>query len=64
VLGGNARPAVAKVLAPLVARLQRVGVTADGITIFGTLGAVAGALGLIATGYLFWGTVVVAPAQF
>jgi CDP-diacylglycerol--glycerol-3-phosphate 3-phosphatidyltransferase len=59
VLGGNARPKVAKVLAPLVTRLQRAGVTADGITVVGTLGAVAGALGLIAIGQLFWGTVAV-----
>jgi len=59
VLGGNARPTVAKVLAPLVTLLQRAGVTADGITVLGTLGAVGGALGLIATGQLFWGTVVV-----
>jgi CDP-diacylglycerol--glycerol-3-phosphate 3-phosphatidyltransferase len=59
VLGFNARPKVAKLLAPLVARLQRGGVTADGITIVGTLGAVAGAIGLLGTGQLFWGTVVV-----
>jgi CDP-diacylglycerol--glycerol-3-phosphate 3-phosphatidyltransferase len=58
-LGGNARPKVAKLLAPLVARLQRAGVTADGITVVGTLGAVGGAVGLISIGQLFWGTVVV-----
>jgi CDP-diacylglycerol--glycerol-3-phosphate 3-phosphatidyltransferase len=59
VLGGNARPKVAKLLAPLVARLHRAGVTADGITVVGTLGAVAGAVALIGTGQLFWGTVAV-----
>ena len=58
-LGDNARPKVAKVLAPVVARLLRVGVTADVITIIGTLGAVAGAVGLLAIGQLFWGTMVV-----
>jgi CDP-diacylglycerol--glycerol-3-phosphate 3-phosphatidyltransferase len=59
VLGINARPAVAKVLAPLVTRLHRAGVTADGITVVGTIGAVGGAIGLIGTGRLFWGTVAV-----
>ncbi len=58
-LGINARPKVAKVLAPLVDRLHRAGVTPDGITVVGTLGAVAGAAGLLATGRLFWGTVAV-----
>ena len=49
-LGVNARPVVAKVIGPLVGRLARSGVTPDAITILGTLGAVAGAVGLIATG--------------
>jgi CDP-diacylglycerol--glycerol-3-phosphate 3-phosphatidyltransferase len=59
VLGVSARPAVAKVIGPLVARLVRSGVTPDAITILGTLGAVAGAVGLIATGHLFWGAFTV-----
>ena len=42
-LGVNARPKVAKLLAPLVARLHRAGVTADGITVVGTLGSVVAA---------------------
>ena len=58
-LGVNARPVVAKVIGPLVARLARSGVTPDAITILGTFGAVAGAVGLIATGQLFWGAFTV-----
>ncbi len=58
-LGVSARPMVAKVVAPLIGRLARSGVTPDAITIIGTLGAVAGAAGLIATGQLFWGAFTV-----
>lgn len=58
-LGVSARPVVAKVVAPLVARLARAGVTADMVTVAGFLGAVAGAVLLIARGEFFWGTVVV-----
>jgi CDP-diacylglycerol--glycerol-3-phosphate 3-phosphatidyltransferase len=50
---------VAKVVAPLIGRLARSGVTPDAITVLGTLGAVAGAVGLIATGHLFWGAFTV-----
>jgi CDP-diacylglycerol---glycerol-3-phosphate 3-phosphatidyltransferase len=59
VLGVNARPRVAKVLAPVVRGLARAGVTPDMVTITGTLGAVAGAVFLIGTGHLFWGAFVV-----
>src|SRR3954463_159000 len=59
VLGLSARPVVEKVVAPLIARLARAGVTPDLVTIVGTLGAVAGSVVLFGTGHLFWGTVVV-----
>jgi CDP-diacylglycerol--glycerol-3-phosphate 3-phosphatidyltransferase len=59
VLGVNARPVVAKVVAPLVGGLARAGVTPDMVTITGTVGAVAGAVLLFGTGHLFWGTVAV-----
>ena len=58
-LGVSARPLVAKVVAPVVGRLARSGVTPDAITVIGTLGAVGGAVGLIATGHLFWGAFTV-----
>ncbi len=58
-LGGNARAAVGRFWAPVVARLARAGVTPDAVTLLGTLGAVAGSVGLIATGHLFWGAFTV-----
>jgi CDP-diacylglycerol--glycerol-3-phosphate 3-phosphatidyltransferase len=58
-LGISARPVVAKVIAPLVARLAKAGVTADMVTVAGFLGAVAGSVLLIARGEFFWGVVVV-----
>src|SRR3954466_3396040 len=54
-LGVNARPKVAKVLAPVVARLARAGVTPDMVTLTGTLGSIAAAGVLIGTGHPFWG---------
>jgi CDP-diacylglycerol--glycerol-3-phosphate 3-phosphatidyltransferase len=59
VLGINARPVVAKVVAPAVRGLARAGVTPDMVTITGTVGAVVGAVLLLGTGHLFWGTVAV-----
>jgi CDP-diacylglycerol--glycerol-3-phosphate 3-phosphatidyltransferase len=50
---------VAKVVAPVVARLGRAGVTPDMVTVTGTVGAVVGAAALIATGHLFWGAFTV-----
>jgi phosphatidylinositol phosphate synthase len=59
VLGINARPAVAKVVAPVVRGLARAGVTPDMVTITGTLAAVLGAVFLIGNGFLFWGAFTV-----
>jgi CDP-diacylglycerol--glycerol-3-phosphate 3-phosphatidyltransferase len=59
VLGVNARAAVGRFWAPVVGRLVRAGVTADMVTVTGTLGAVAAAVGLIGTGSLWWGAVAV-----
>ena len=58
-LGVNLRPVVARFWAPVVAGLVRAGVTADAVTWIGTLGAIAGAVLLIATGRLFWGAFTV-----
>ena len=58
-LGVNARPAVAKVVAPVVPALVRAGITPDMVTITGTLGAVVSAVFLIGTGHLFWGAFAV-----
>jgi CDP-diacylglycerol--glycerol-3-phosphate 3-phosphatidyltransferase len=59
VLGINARPKVAKVLAPVVTRLARSGVTPDMVTVAGTVGSIAAAVFLIGTGHLFWGAFAV-----
>ncbi len=58
-LGSNARPAVARFWAPVVARLARAGVTPDMVTITGTVGAVVSAVFLIGNGWLWWGAVAV-----
>jgi CDP-diacylglycerol--glycerol-3-phosphate 3-phosphatidyltransferase len=59
VLGSGARAAVGRFWAPVVTRLARAGVTADMVTVTGTLGAIAGAVLLIARGELFWGAATV-----
>jgi CDP-diacylglycerol---glycerol-3-phosphate 3-phosphatidyltransferase len=59
VIGSNARPAVARFWAPVVARLARAGVTPDMVTITGTVGAVVSAVFLIGNGRLFWGAFAV-----
>jgi CDP-diacylglycerol---glycerol-3-phosphate 3-phosphatidyltransferase len=59
VLGSNVRPAVARFWAPVVAGLARAGVTADMVTVLGTVGAVASAVFLIGNGILWWGALAV-----
>jgi CDP-diacylglycerol--glycerol-3-phosphate 3-phosphatidyltransferase len=58
-LGVNLRPAVARFWNPVVRGLVRAGVTADAVTLTGTLGAVASAVFLIGNGLLFWGAFAV-----
>ncbi|SFP38472.1 CDP-diacylglycerol--glycerol-3-phosphate 3-phosphatidyltransferase [Geodermatophilus dictyosporus] len=58
-LGQGARAAVGRFWAPVVTRLARAGVTPDMVTVTGTLGAIAGAVLLIAHGQLFWGAFTV-----
>ncbi|MCZ2847698.1 phosphatidylinositol phosphate synthase [Modestobacter sp. VKM Ac-2978] len=58
-LGVNLRPAVARFWAPVVRGLVRAGVTADAVTLTGTLGAVVSAVFLIGNGQLFWGALAV-----
>jgi CDP-diacylglycerol--glycerol-3-phosphate 3-phosphatidyltransferase len=58
-LGVNLRPAVARFWNPVVRGLVRAGVTADAVTLTGTLGAVASAVFLIGNGQLFWGALAV-----
>jgi CDP-diacylglycerol---glycerol-3-phosphate 3-phosphatidyltransferase len=54
-----ARASLSRVLMPLGARLARAGVTPDAITMIGTIGAVAGALGFFVRGSFFVGTLII-----
>jgi CDP-diacylglycerol--glycerol-3-phosphate 3-phosphatidyltransferase len=58
----NLRPAVGRIVGPLAARLLRLGITPDMVTIAGAVGAVAASLGLLARGHFFWGGVLVTVA--
>ena len=53
------RASWSRVTTPLGERLARHGVTADGVTVVGTLGAVAGALVFFTRGQFFVGTLVI-----
>lgn len=57
-LNVHARASVSRALTPLGTSLARAGVTPDAITIFGTVGAVAGSVGFLANGWFFTGTLV------
>lgn len=52
------RPVLARVLAPAGEALARTPVTPNAITVTGTIGVMAGALGLFPTGHLLAGTIV------
>jgi CDP-diacylglycerol--glycerol-3-phosphate 3-phosphatidyltransferase/CDP-diacylglycerol--inositol 3-phosphatidyltransferase len=52
------------ILAPVVNLLLRLGVSPDAVTLVGTLGVSAGALGFYPRGELFWGTVVITAFVF
>jgi CDP-diacylglycerol--glycerol-3-phosphate 3-phosphatidyltransferase len=58
-LNRHARMLFTRILTPLARFLLDRGVTADAVTIAGTLGVVLGALVLYPAGELFWGTVVI-----
>ena len=49
---------------PFARLLQRLGVTPDGVTVFGTVGACLAAIILFPLGQLFWGTIAVAVMVF
>lgn len=53
------RPGLAKVIRPLARGLAKIGVTADMITVIGTVGVGASALAFFPRGELFWGAVAV-----
>lgn len=58
-LNSLARGSVSKILDPIGRALLRTGLTPNMVTVIGTLGVVGGAIGLIATGNLLAGTIVI-----
>jgi CDP-diacylglycerol--glycerol-3-phosphate 3-phosphatidyltransferase len=58
-LNSLARASVSKVTDPVGRAMLRMGLGPDQVTVIGTVGAVAGAISLLATGHLFVGTLVV-----
>jgi CDP-diacylglycerol--glycerol-3-phosphate 3-phosphatidyltransferase len=56
----HVRPALNRILDPVARALVRLGVTADMVTVIGTLGVAAGAAGFYPRGALFAGTVFIA----
>ena len=52
------RPAITRIADAPAERLLRAGVSPDAVTLLGTVGVVAGALGLVARGEFFAGTLV------
>lgn len=58
-IGSQLRPIVGRVSDPLVSSLHRHGVTPDAVTLFGTVGVVAGALVFFPQGWFFAGTLVI-----
>jgi CDP-diacylglycerol--glycerol-3-phosphate 3-phosphatidyltransferase len=58
-LGLHARPALNRMLAPIGTALVRLGVTADMITIIGTIGVATGAFVFFPRGHLFGGTIFI-----
>jgi CDP-diacylglycerol--glycerol-3-phosphate 3-phosphatidyltransferase len=55
----HVRPALNRVLDPVARGLSRLGVTADMVTVIGTLGVAGGAVGFYPRGSLFGGTVFI-----
>lgn len=58
-LNSLARASVSKVTDPIGRGLLKAGLSPDLVTVIGTVGVVGGALGLLATGHLFAGTMVI-----
>lgn len=58
-LASLARPQIQRLLAPLGERLACSGLSPDVVTVVGTLGVTAGALGFLTRGVFFWGALVI-----
>jgi CDP-diacylglycerol--glycerol-3-phosphate 3-phosphatidyltransferase len=53
------RPALGRVLTPIGKAVARTGITPNAVTVIGTVGVVAGALGWFPRQEYFWGTMVI-----
>lgn len=63
-LNRHARALFTAIFTPLARLLLRMRVSPDAVTMAGTLGVCAGALGYFPRGELLWGTLVIAPFAF
>lgn len=63
-LNRHARTFFTSLFTPLARWLLRIGVTADAVTIVGTLGVIAGALVFYPMGQLWWGTLFITAFIF
>lgn len=59
-----ARALFGRLLTPLAKMLVRLGISPDVITIIGTVGVCAGAMGFFPRGQFFWGTMVITAFVF
>ncbi|GAA2528167.1 phosphatidylinositol phosphate synthase [Rarobacter incanus] len=53
------RGVMGRVMTPIARALLKIGVTADAVTITGTIGVVVAALTLLPSGHLFWGAAAI-----
>lgn len=63
-LNALARASVSRITEPIGRGLLRIGLTPNSVTIIGTVGVAAGAIGLIAPGHLLAGTIVITVFVF
>ncbi|MBV9485564.1 MAG: CDP-alcohol phosphatidyltransferase family protein [Frankiaceae bacterium] len=63
-LGIHARPQINKVIEPTARKMAAIGITPDALTIIGTLGVAAGAIGFYPRGHFLAGTLVITAFVF
>lgn len=63
-LGNHGRPVAKKVFTPLARLLTKMHVTANAVTVTGTVATVVASIGLLATGYVWIGVIVLGVILF
>lgn len=63
-LGIHARPQINRVVEPIAKRIAKLGISADTLTVVGTIGVAGGALGFYPRGKFFVGTLVITAFVF